>query len=288
MSEPAPRLVVGVWQGACADGDVAANLARAAQVVDEAAGAGCDFVCLPETFLSGYGSRELIERGALALDDPRLLDLARRARDRNVVTLVGLTERRSGGLANTQVVLDAGRVSGAYRKTQLTGSDARTMHFEQDDELPVFHARGVCFAIQICHDSSFPELASTYAWKGARLLFSPHYNAIAAETMDEHRIRVRNNHIGEAAHFNLVVARANVIVFNNPAHPGKLGYGDSAIYSPLGEPLAEAGLFTERLVTADVGKWLRARPYWDFRANLRPALVEQWAAAASAALAKPR
>jgi len=285
VSNQPAKLIVGVWQGRCADGNLARNIARTEEVIDEAARAGCDFVCLPETFLSGYGSREIIERGALDLGDKRLLDLAKRAADRNVVTLVGLAERRGNEIANTAVVLDGGKVAGAYRKTMLTGGDANKMGFCWGTEQPVFEARGVTFGIQICHDSSFPEIASILAWKGARLLFSPHYNAIPVANMDDHRIRVRNNHIGVAAHFGLVVARANVIV--PESKDGALGYGDSAIFSPLGAPLAEAGLFTERLIFADVGPWLtRANPFVSRRELTLP-IIETWAAAARKVLERP-
>lgn len=282
MPNPPEKLVVGIWQGRCVDGNVEANIARTEQVIDEASKAGCDFVCLPETFLSGYGTREIVVRCAMALNDKRLLDLARRAADRNVVTLVGISERRANeDIGNTQVVLDGGKVAGSYTKTMLTGGDANEMKFCLNNDLPVFHARGVCFGIQICHDSSFPEIASILNWKGARILFSPHYNAIGQAHMDEHRIRVRNNHIGVAAHFSMVVARSNVIVTNHPKDD--LGYGDSAIFSPNGSPLAEAGLFTEKLIHADVAPWLQASR-WSKRKELRMTLIDQWSAAAKAVL----
>ena len=271
------KLIIGVWQGRCKDGDLEANLARAGEVIDEAGAAGCDFVCLPETFLSGYGAREVVEANAIALDDPRLRALAERAHSRGVVALVGLSEKRGDRIANTQAVLDGGRVAGHYAKTMLTGSDAKTMGFCIDDELPVFEARGITYGIIICHDSSFPEIAATLAWKGARVIFSPHYNAIDVDRMDEHRILVRNNHIGIAAHYGVVVARANVI--NTGEKSGKLGYGDSAIFSPLGAPIAEAGLFTERLITADVAPHL-AKHRWRKRSQLRPAILDQCHAAA--------
>ncbi|MCK6474201.1 MAG: carbon-nitrogen hydrolase family protein [Planctomycetes bacterium] len=275
------KVVIGVWQGRSVNAEPDANLARAAKVVDEASAAGCDFVCLPESFVSGYGSREIIERGATALDDPRLLDLARRADDRRVVTLIGITEKMDGGeLGNTVVVLDDGRILGVYRKVMLTDGDAQTMRFCAGRAFPLFTARGVRFGVQICHDSSYPEIASLYRFKGAQVLFSPHYNNIEKARMDEHRVRVRNNHAGSAVHFNLVVARSNVIVTDDPEH---LGYGDSAIYDPEGRPIAEAGLFTERLIQADVGRWLvpDARP--DYRDKLAPHLIEAWAEAARAA-----
>jgi predicted amidohydrolase len=150
-----------------------------------------------------------------------------------------------------------------------------------DDDLPVFEAKGVGYGIIICHDSSFPEVASTLAWKGARIIFSPHYNYLPVDRMDEHRLAVRNNHIGIAVHFGVVVVRSNVIVTQNP--DDRLGYGDSAIFSPIGTPLAEAGLFTECLVTADVAPWLK-QAKWRKRDQLRVSIVDQWAKAARTAL----
>jgi predicted amidohydrolase len=272
------KLVVGVWQGPCQDREPERNFNRAAEVIDEAAAAGCDFVCLPETFLTGYGPREIVVDQAIEINDKRLLDLARRAKDRNVVTLVGLSERRGKDIKNTQAVLDGGTVAGTYSKVLPTGGEYKAGMCSHD-ELPVFTARGVCFGIQICHDSSFPQVAATLALKGAKILFSPHYNAIKAELMDEHRIKVRNNHIGVAAQNYLVVARSNVIVTSSTIFPEHLCYGDSAIFSPLGQPLAEAGLFTERLVYAEVSKWL-GTSRWALAKEFRPALIHQWTEAA--------
>ncbi len=274
------RLIIGVWQGACKDGDLTANLARAERAIDEAAEAGCDFLCMPELFLSGGDKAEYQIRGAISLDDARLTALAEKAGGRGVVTIVGLCEKRGRSHAVTAAVLADGRVAGHYTKTMLTTGDREVMDFF-DDDLPVFEAHGVRFGVMICHDSSFPEVAATLAWKGARIIFSPHYNSIAPERMDEHRLLVRNNHVGIAAHYGVVVARSNVV--GRWRDPERLGYGDSAIFSPYGLPLAEAGLFVERLVTADVGPHLGS-PRWRRRSDLRPAIIHQLAAAALAAL----
>lgn len=275
------KLVIGVWQGVCRDGDVAANLARTGEVIDAAAAAGCDLLCLPEQFLCGSGEPEQLVRCAMGLDDERLLALARRARERDVTTLVGLLARQGKRCTNTQVILDGGRVAGHYTKTMLIAADRAVMD-AVDDELPVFEARGVRFGIILCHDSSFPEIAATLAWKGAQLIFSPHYNAIAAERMDDHRVQVRNNHVGIAAHYGVVVARANVVGHWEASN--RFGYGDSAIFAPDGRAIAEAGLFCEKLITADVAPLLGAAS-WRSRRELRPAIIRQLAEAALAALA---
>ncbi|KKL26945.1 hypothetical protein LCGC14_2390160, partial [marine sediment metagenome] len=247
------KLVIGVWQGRSRDGDLAANLVRAAEVIEEAGDAGCDFVCLPELFLSGADKADYQRRGAMSLDDDRLAALAQKAGARDVVTIVGMCEKRGESYGVTAAILDGGRVAGHYTKTMLTGGDHQVMD-AYDDELPVFDAKGVRFGVIICHDSSFPEVAATMVWKGARIIFSPHYNSLGPERMDEHRLLVRNNHIGLAAHYGVVVARSNSV--GHWDNPERYGYGDSAIFSPIGVPLAEAGLFTEKLVTADVAHYI--------------------------------
>ena len=136
--------------------------------------------------------------------------MARHAGKRNVVTLVGLAEKRGRRYAVTQAILAGGKIAGTYVKTMPTGWD---WDFSQwyDDNLPVWHFKGLTFGVIVCHDSSFPEVAATMAWKGARVIFSPHFNNLPRNRMNDHRLLVRNNHVGIAAHNNVVVVRANVV-----------------------------------------------------------------------------
>jgi predicted amidohydrolase len=262
-------LRIAAWQGCCSDGDVEANLAAAHQAIALAGEQRADFLCLPEAFLSGYGSREIVERSALSLEDPRLAALADGAAAQGLVLLVGLSERLSdSAVGNTVAIYEREERLGIYRKTMLTGSDAREMGYCRDYDLPVFQAKGITFGCIICHDSSFVEPAMVMAYRGAQVIFSPHYNAIGREGMDAHRIRVRNNHVGLATLLGVYVVRANVVGMNAVHEAGEprlgraadsgggrtpgLGYGDSAIFDPSGVPLAEAGLFRERLIVADI------------------------------------
>jgi N-carbamoylputrescine amidase len=250
MDKETDKVRLAAWQGPSVGGEVEANLRTAQCVIAEAGERKADFLCLPETFLSGYGRRDIVEQGALPLDDPRLEDLSHAAAAQNMVLLVGLTERLPDGqIGNTVAIYADGNRLGYYRKTMLTGGDAREMGFCRDYELPVFQAKGLTFGCIICHDSSFIEPAAVLAYKGAQIIFSPHYNAISTAGMDAHRIRVRNNHIGLAVLLGVYIVRANVINLDSQA--GTLGYGDSAIFDPNGVPIAEAGLFREGLIVAD-------------------------------------
>ncbi len=249
MAEGAITVRLAAYQGRSVPGEVDANLATARRVLEQAAAGGADFLCLPETFLSGYGDRSTVERGAIRLGDGRLAELADLARRHDVVLLVGLSELiGEGEIANTVAIFDQGRQLGRYRKTMLTRDDAEVMRFCPDHDLPVFRAKGLTFGCIICADSSFFETAATMAYRGMTILFSPHFNCIAAAGMDDHRIRVRNNHSGLAALLDVYVVRSNVVVTDRGPC---LGYGDSAIFDPRGHPVAEAGLFREALIFAD-------------------------------------
>jgi predicted amidohydrolase len=253
---------VAAWQGRCVVDDPDANLAAVRRTIALAGEQRADFLCLPEAFVGGYATREVAERAALSLDDPRLHAVAGEAAERDMVLLLGLSERlHSGQIGNTIAIYEGGRRLGLYRKTMLTEQDAREMGYCRDYDLPVFRAKGVTFGCIVCHDSSFIEPAMTLAYKGAQIIFSPHYNALPAEVMDDHRIRVRNNHIGLAALLNVYVVRANVVVTDGQG----LGYGDSAVFAPGGLPLAEAGLFRETLIVADIDPQAADRPRFAHR-----------------------
>jgi len=247
---------IAAFQGRCRDGDVEGNIATAIRMFHEAADAGADFLLMPEGYLGGYGTPEVTRSTAMALDDPRLARLVAETAAHDVVFIGGLNERRGEAIYNSAAIIHRGAVLGTYRKTMILRSEHREMGVSTDFDLPVWQAKGITFGVIICADSSYIEVAQTLWWKGAQILFSPHYNYIRSDAMDDHRIRVRNNHAGTAALLGVPVVRSNVVNWDRAP---SLGYGDTAIFDERGHPLAEAGLFTECLITADVDL-SRARP----------------------------
>ena len=241
-------LIISAYQGPCYDGNFDENLKTVKRVIKTALDRKSDFLCFPETFLSGYQTNGDELLGGVKLDDPRLLKLIKSTAGYDMVVLVGIGEKADGIMFNTQLIMYKGNLLGKYSKIMLTGGD-RKKGFTPGKSMPVFEAKGIKFASIICADSSYPETALWARYQGAVLLFSPHYNYIPADRMDHHRIWVRNNHIGIAALTRMIVVRSNVIVVN---HPERLGYGDSAIFNPYGVPIVEAPLFKETLITAKI------------------------------------
>jgi predicted amidohydrolase len=278
------RIRLGSFQGPLVEGDVDANLRKVREVYREHA-PSLDFLCFPETYLSGYAP-ESIAKAALEIDDPRLQELAALTAGSGAVLLVGLSERRADGVYNTVAVYHEGRRLGVQTKTMLThGFD--DVHFRHDPALEVFEAHGVRFGVAICHTTSFVEPALVLRLRGARLLFTPHFNDIRPEThvpgvgsfsSAAHREMVLNNQSALATLLKMVVVRSNVVV----VAPEHLGWGDSDIWDMDGCVAARGVPFTECVVKAEFPLEAFTKPNWIDRREVPPALYRQIAEAAEA------
>lgn len=238
-------VVISVYQGPCQDGDFATNLARTREVVAEARARGSHFLALPEAFLSGYTTRQAVERGARALEDPELAEFIKETAAHEMVVVVGFARRASDGLYNSVLVIQRGQRLGFYDKVMLTGADLR-LGFRPGTAAPVFAAHGLKFGAIIGQDASFLHGALAARLQGAELLFTPHREEIEAASADARRW-VRNCQIGLAAQLKTAVARASAAQTDGP---DRVGEGDSFVLSPLGEPLVEAKRSQTGLITA--------------------------------------
>jgi len=252
------NIVISTYQGPCKGGDFAANLAVVRDAVSEAKKRNSDFVVFPETFLSGYDTREVVLKGARRIEDPELSAFIAESAEHGMVVLVGLARITDEGLYNTVLVISGGKLMGTYDKVMLTEGDSDDLGFLPGKDVPVFEAHGIRFAVNICHDSSFPHPALLAKLRGAELLFTPHYNSIDAQRVDGHRKWVRNCHVGLACQMKMAVVRSNVVVTDKPGEPG---FGDSFIMNPQGEILAGAELFRTELVTAVLKPEMYKVPY---------------------------
>jgi predicted amidohydrolase len=284
MDSEASKLRIGAWQGPIVDNGFEQNLAKVRAVIEETRGLGLDFLCFPEVYLSGYSAAAIAE-SSVPLDHPSLVGFIAESRRHDTVILVGMAERRAGKIYNTELVIHAGRLLGTYHKTLLTGFDAK--HFATDLDLPVFEAKGIKFGVVICHDTSFVEPALYLRWRGARLLFTPHFNNIAPEGFPgggrgisywEHRTMVLNNQAALATLLKMVVVRSNVIVVT----PEHLGSGDSNIWDMHGKLVAAGTPFVEGVVTAEFERRIFEEEHWIDRRQVPAALLDMIAEAAHA------
>jgi predicted amidohydrolase len=274
---------LGTYQGPVVECDPAGNTETALSLVRKADDTGLNFLCLPEAFLTGY-SEEAIRNHAIERDGREIRALQEATAGTGVVVLVGAAERTAEGTFNSQFVVAGGELLGVAHKTMLTrGYDDRL--FETDLDLPVFEAHGVRFGVAICHTTSFVEPALYLRWRGARILFTPHFNdmppvtdlpAGGRATMWDHRRMVLNNQAALATLLKMIVVRSNVVKID----PGNLGSGDAAIWGMDGEILAAGTPFTDQIVTADVPQSVLLDEHWIDRREVPVELLEMTAKAA--------
>src|SRR3954465_8300964 len=120
---PKSKFTIGLVQMRCGL-DARENLDKAAAKVVEAAAQGAEIVCLQELFRSQYFcQREDASLFDLAetIPGPSTEVLTEIAKDRGVVVIASLFEKRAAGLYhNTAAVLDAdGSIRGLYRKMHI-------------------------------------------------------------------------------------------------------------------------------------------------------------------------
>jgi len=276
------KIRIGSFQGPIVDNDFECNLNKVKEVLNQTRDNGLDFLCFPETYLSGY-SEQAVRESSILMDDPRLLEFIRYSAAFDTVILVGMSERKGDKIFNTQIVVYRGKLLGKYHKTMLTAEDK--LVFASNLEFPVFEAKGIKFGVVICADTSYVEPALLLRWKGARLLFTPHYNDIPPEGIDtsdgkvtfwEHRTMVLNNQAALATLLKMVVVRSNVVIVRE----GHLGAGDAAIWDMNGGVVARGTPFTECIVTAEFDRDIFEKENWINREEVPVELLDQIARAA--------
>ncbi len=223
--------------------DVAANLAAAAALVEDAVAAGAELVALPENF--AYLRREGLPIPCAQGLDGEIVAFLREAARRHGVWLLGGTfpEAAGGGrVHNTSLLLSPeGEIEASYRKIHLFDVDLRlqggaefreSTHVAPGQEVVVAKTPFGGIGLSVCYDVRFPELYRAQSERGVRFLAVP--AAFAPETGRDHwevllRARAIENQV-----FVLAPAQCG------RHSPERASYGRSLIVDPWGLVLARA------------------------------------------------
>jgi len=157
-------------------GDIAGNAARIRAARSEAAAKSADILMLPELFLAGYPTEDLVLKPAF-VDACRaeLETLARETADGGPAVLVGLPWAEGDRLYNAYAALDGGRIVGVRFKVDLP-------NYGVFDEKRVFDVgpmpgplpvRGIRLGLPVCEDIWGSDVVECLAETGAELLLVP-------------------------------------------------------------------------------------------------------------------
>lgn len=226
--------------------DIAANLARARALLEQAAEGGARLAVLPENFAAmGRRDSAAIGRAEARGEGPILPWLKQTARDLRLWIVAGtlplppVDQPEAKAHACSLLVDEHGELAARYDKLHLFDvdvADSRGRYRESDDYA---HGARVVVAdtpvgklgLTVCYDLRFPELYSALREAGAELITAPAaFTAVTGAAHWEVLIRARAI---ETQCYMLAAAQGGM-------HPGpRETHGQAAIVDPWGRILAE-------------------------------------------------
>jgi predicted amidohydrolase len=224
-------------------GETERNFQKITHMAEAAQKQQISLLCFPECALNGYSPQDASEMGD-TLESSWIRQLRECSQDLGITLLVGLVEH-STDLPKpyiSHVVLSPGEEPSVYRKVHLGRSELD--YFTPGACFPIFSAHGTTFAVGICWDWHFPEMAAIYSLKGAEILFAPHASPIIAGDRKEIWLR----YLGARAYDNSVYLGAcNLIGSNGKA---KEFSGGSLVIGPKGDLCSQSYLGEEGILSA--------------------------------------
>jgi N-carbamoylputrescine amidase len=283
---PRPVTLAAVQMACGWDG--AANIAKAEELVREAAARGAQIILLPELFETPYFCIEQDARHlklARTVDDnPAVKHFSAVARELGVVLPISFFERAGPAYFNSIAILDAdGSRLGVYRKSHIPngpGYQEKNYFSPGDSGFKVWQTRFARIGVGICWDQWFPEAARAMALAGAEILLYP--TAIGTEpppalpvNSRDHWQRTQQGHA--AANLMPLLAANRYGLERSLQDPGGLYirfYGSSFITDALGAKVAEAPEEGDAVLTAafDLEETKAVRDNWFVFRDRRPDL----------------
>jgi len=284
MKRPAADAVVtiGLLQTACS-ADPAANLKKTLAAANRAARQGAQIICTQELFRSQYFCQSEDHRYfalAEAIPGPTTRAFQKLARDRKVVVIASLFEKRAAGLYhNTAVVIDAdGSLLGRYRKMHIPDDPLyyEKFYFTPGDlGFRSWSTRYGKIGVQVCWDQWYPEGARLTAMQGAQILFYP--TAIGWHPSEKAEHGARQHSAWETIQRSHAIANGCYVAVPNRVGHEKLSgegiefWGQSFVAGTSGEILAKAGASDEEtlIVPLDLQAVDVTRTHWPFLRDRR-------------------
>ncbi|MFZ2019853.1 MAG: N-carbamoylputrescine amidase [Methyloceanibacter sp.] len=255
--------------------DTAANIAKTAELVREAAKLGAQIVLPSELFQSIYfptrQDPKWFATAHPANEHPSVIALRKLAEELDIVIPISFFEKDGPRYYNSVAIADAGGdILGIYRKSHIPdgpGYQEKYYFRPGDTGFRAWKTKHGVIGVGICWDQWYPEAARAMVLQGAELLLYP--TAIGSEpydlTLDTHKQWQRAMQ-GHAVANAVPVIAANRIGREENDGANQTYYGHSFMADHLGELVASFGAKEEGVLIGsfDLAAIERYRAEWGF------------------------
>jgi agmatine deiminase len=271
-------VTIGLIQTSVSD-NIAENMQKTAERIEEAAKMGAQIICLQELYRTRYfPQNENLDVKRLAEtipgDSTRLF--SELAKKHKIVIIAPLFEKsKEGKFYNSAAVIGSnGQILGTYRKAHIPQDPYfyEKDYFEAgDSDYQVYDTGFARIGVLICYDQWFPEPARINTLKGAEIIFYPtaigyvkDYTSEDGDWHDAWKTVQRAHAIANGIH----VAAVNRVGGETDLE----FWGGSFVCDSFGKVLKEANTTKEEVVVAkiDLSKNKRIQDGWGFLRNRRP------------------
>ncbi|MEM1234501.1 MAG: NAD+ synthase [Pseudomonadota bacterium] len=173
-------------------GDLAGNAAKAQRAWKAARDAKADMVALPEMFITGYQTQDLIMKPAFAEAALAEIEALARACADGPSMGIGGPVRQDGLLYNGYFILQGGEIAHRVLKRERPNDgvfDEVRLYAPGPVQGP-YEVNGVRIGTPICEDAWHPEVSEALAETGAEILLVPN-----GSPYHRHKFDVRINHM---------------------------------------------------------------------------------------------
>ena len=247
------KYTLAVAQIDSAVGDLEKNIKKHCEFIKKAIAKKAKIVIFPELSLTGYSVKDLNWDLAMRAEPhPRFSELLKLSKQITII-LGAVEESQEFGIYNSAFVFENGKVYSAHRKNYppTYGMFEEMRYFSQGRDVRSFHSKHGKLGILICEDMWHISLPYILAHDGATVIISLTASPTRLSGPSEELAAATVNHEQHRAYARLL---STYVVFANRVgfEDGINFWGGSQIVGPNGDAIAEAKLFSEDLIVAEI------------------------------------
>ncbi len=249
-------------------GAIAANAAKARAAWDAGKAAGAAMVALPEMFVTGYQTQDLVKKNAFTRHAMRTVEeLAHDCADGPALGIGGPWLDDEGRLFNAWHVCEGGRIVARILKHHLPNYsvfDEKRL-FESGPVSGPYRIGPLRIGTPICEDAWFPDVCETLAETGAEILLVPNGSPYYRGKFDR-RVNLMVSRVVETG---LPMVYLNFV----GGQDDQLFDGGSFVINPGGQLAAQLPVWEETIAHVD---FIRGADGWRASTGDRVAHPDDW------------